>query len=70
MEEAVNLIEEDSDDALEYDLAIIPPEPSVVTDEEEGFDDNSVSRNLPNDVPGNIELFVRDEGVLSDSSYD
>uniref|UniRef100_A0A2A4JSB1 Uncharacterized protein n=1 Tax=Heliothis virescens TaxID=7102 RepID=A0A2A4JSB1_HELVI len=70
LEESVNFIEEDSDDALEYDLAIIPPEPSVVTDEEEGFDDNSVSRNLPNNVPGNIEVFVRDEGVLSDSSDD
>ncbi|CAB3241241.1 unnamed protein product [Arctia plantaginis] len=70
LEEAVNSIEEDSEDVLEYDLAMIPPEPSVVTDDEEGFDDDNVLRNLQNDVPGNIEVFVRDKGVLSDSSDD
>ncbi|CAB3252444.1 unnamed protein product [Arctia plantaginis] len=70
LEEAVNSIEENSKDVLEYDLAIIQPEPSVVTDEEEVFDDDNVLRNLQNDVPGNIEVFVRDKGVLSDSSDD
>ncbi|KAL3282180.1 hypothetical protein HHI36_005374 [Cryptolaemus montrouzieri] len=70
LEEAKNSIEEDSDDGFEYDLAIIPPEPSVVTDEEEGFDDENLPTNLSNDVPGNIEVFIRDEGALSDSSYD
>ncbi|KAL3289980.1 hypothetical protein HHI36_023361, partial [Cryptolaemus montrouzieri] len=35
LKEAINSIEEDSVDGFEYDLAIIPPEPSVVTDEEE-----------------------------------
>ncbi|KAL3281418.1 hypothetical protein HHI36_004627, partial [Cryptolaemus montrouzieri] len=53
-----------------FDLAIIPPEPSVVTDEEEGFDDKNLPTNLPNEVPGNMEAFIRDEGALSDSSDD
>ncbi|KAL3267387.1 hypothetical protein HHI36_011516, partial [Cryptolaemus montrouzieri] len=43
LEDAINSIEEESDDGFEYDLAIIPPEPSVVSNEEEGFDDE----NLP-----------------------
>lgn len=66
LEDAISRIAEDSDDDLEYDLAIIPPEPSVVTDEEEGDDDVAPS-TLPNDVPGNIEVFVRNVGTLSES---
>ncbi|KAL3288047.1 hypothetical protein HHI36_002499 [Cryptolaemus montrouzieri] len=46
LEEAINSIEEDSDDGFEYDLAIIHPEPSV------------------------LEVFIRDEGTLSDCSDD
>ncbi|KAL3272770.1 hypothetical protein HHI36_014231, partial [Cryptolaemus montrouzieri] len=38
--------------------------------EEERFDDENLPTNLPNDVPGNIEVFIRDEGALSDSSDD
>ncbi|KAL3282504.1 hypothetical protein HHI36_005686, partial [Cryptolaemus montrouzieri] len=53
LEKAINSIE-DSDDGFEYDLTIIRPESSVVTDEEEGFDDENLPTNLPNDVPGNI----------------
>ncbi|CAH2084943.1 unnamed protein product [Euphydryas editha] len=68
LEEALNSIEVDSDDGLEYDLAIIPPDHSVVTDEEEGFDDDIItSSTLPRDVPGNVEVFVRNFGSLSDS---
>lgn len=67
LEEAINTIVEDSDDGLEYDLAIIPPEPSVVTDEEEGFDEEVSPSSLPKDVPGNIEVFVHNVGALSDS---
>ncbi|KAL3268870.1 hypothetical protein HHI36_007959 [Cryptolaemus montrouzieri] len=70
LEEAINSIEEHSDDGFEYDLAIITPEPSVVTDEEEGFDDENLPTNLPNDVSGNKEVFIRGEGALSDSSDD
>ncbi|KAL3285934.1 hypothetical protein HHI36_000452 [Cryptolaemus montrouzieri] len=60
LEEAINSIEEDSDDGFE---------PTGVTDEEEGFDDENLPTNLPNDVPGNIEVFIRHEGA-SDSSDD
>lgn len=69
LEEAINTIAEDSDDGLEYDLAIIPPEPSVVTDE---GDDDVPPSTLPNDVPDNIEVFVRNVGTLEseDSSDD
>ncbi|CAH0703075.1 unnamed protein product [Spodoptera exigua] len=70
LEEALNNILEDSDDGLEYDLAIIPPEPSVVTDKEEGFDDETIANNLPGDVPGEIEVFVQNIGTLSDSEDD
>ncbi|CAK1544462.1 unnamed protein product [Leptosia nina] len=70
LEVAINSIGEDSDADFEYDLAIIPPEPSVVTDEEEGFDNEILPTNLPNDVPGNIEVFIRNEGDLSESNDD
>lgn len=65
LEEAIFRDGEDSDDGLEYDLAIIPPEPSVVTDEQEGFDDDVSPSSLPKDVPGNIEVFVHTVGSLS-----
>ncbi|KAL3273540.1 hypothetical protein HHI36_014978 [Cryptolaemus montrouzieri] len=64
------VLKEDSDDGFECDLAIFPPEPSVVTDEEEEFDDENLPTNLPNEVPGNIEIFIRDEDALSDNSDD
>lgn len=67
LEEAVNTIIEDNDDVLEYDLVIIPPEPSVLTDEEEVFDDNKTSTILPNDVSGEVEVFVHNLSTLSDS---
>ncbi|CAG4979648.1 unnamed protein product [Parnassius apollo] len=70
LEEAIEAVTTDSDDDREYDLAIIPPDPSVVTDEEEGSDqDIMVTYTLPRDVPGNIEVMVLDEGTLS-SDYD
>ncbi|CAG4990114.1 unnamed protein product [Parnassius apollo] len=50
-------------------MAIIPPDPSVVTDEEEGPDEDMVTYMLPRDVLGNIKVMVRDEGTLS-SDYD
>ncbi|KAL3278882.1 hypothetical protein HHI36_016402, partial [Cryptolaemus montrouzieri] len=40
--------------------------PNLVADEEEGFDDENLPTNLPNDVQGYIEVFIRDEGALSD----
>lgn len=57
LEEAVNAILCDSDSEAEYDFAVIPPEPSVLTDEEEGSDEDMLFVSLPKDVPGNIEVF-------------
>lgn len=57
LEEAVNAILRDSDSEAEYDFAVIPPEPSVLTDEEEGADEDMLLASLPKDVPGNIEVF-------------
>lgn len=37
LEEAIEAVLQDSGDDAEYDLAIIPPDPSVVTDEDEGM---------------------------------
>ncbi|CAG5046060.1 unnamed protein product [Parnassius apollo] len=47
LEEATEALTADSDDDLEYDLAIIPPDPSVVTDDEEGSDQDMVTYTLP-----------------------
>ncbi|CAG5006656.1 unnamed protein product [Parnassius apollo] len=68
-EEAIAAITTDSDDDREYDLSIIPPDSSFLTDEEEGSDEGMVTYTLPRDVPGNIEVMVRDEGTFS-TEYD
>ncbi|GBP89343.1 PiggyBac transposable element-derived protein 3 [Eumeta japonica] len=54
LEEAVNAIAGDESDN-EYDLIILPPEPDVLTDVEEGEDDLQTSE-LPRDIPGTIEV--------------
>lgn len=71
LEDAVNAILEDSNNDVEYDLTIIPPQPSVVSDEEEDFIENRVE-GLPNEVPGEIELFIRniEDILVSDCSSD
>ncbi|CAK1600427.1 unnamed protein product [Parnassius mnemosyne] len=69
LEEAIEAVIADSDDDCAYDLAIISPDPSVVTDEKEGSDKDMVKFTLPRDVPGNIVVLVRDESTLS-SDYD
>ncbi|KAL3277070.1 hypothetical protein HHI36_012431, partial [Cryptolaemus montrouzieri] len=58
--EAVNsIIAEENDNA--YDFLIVPPDPGATTDEEEGTEDDLVTR----DVPGNIEV-VRRSRLSSD----
>ncbi|KAG7305050.1 hypothetical protein JYU34_010506 [Plutella xylostella] len=64
LQEAIEAVLEDSEDDREYDLAIIPPNPSVVTDEEELSDEDMVTSTLPRDVPGNVKVIVCDEGVF------
>lgn len=53
--------------SIEY--AIISAQPIIVAEEVEEFDDDNVLLNLSNDFHGNIEVFLRDEGVLSDHTY-
>ncbi|KAL4717330.1 hypothetical protein ACJJTC_017217 [Scirpophaga incertulas] len=67
LKETVNTILEDSDDGLEYCLTIFPPEPSIITAEEEGSDDGQISSTLPNDIPGEIWVFIHNVDALSDS---
>ncbi|CAG5017801.1 unnamed protein product [Parnassius apollo] len=69
LEEAIAAVAADSDNDREYDLAMIPPGSSVVTDEEERSDEDMVTYTLSQDVPGNFEIMVRDEGTFS-SYYD
>ena len=52
----------------DYDLAIIPPEPSGVTNEE-GADEGMISDSLPRDVPGNIKVFRSNENNISRENY-
>ncbi|CAG5045208.1 unnamed protein product [Parnassius apollo] len=55
LEEAIAAVTSDSDDDREYDLAIITPDSSVVTAEDQGFDEDMVIYTLPRDVPENIK---------------
>lgn len=57
LEEAIHdIISQDSDADATYDVLILPPNPGVITDEEEGEDDDLYGSKLPRDVPGNIEV--------------
>lgn len=49
-----------SGDDKEYELVTIPREQSCLTDEEEGDEDELVQNDLTRDVPGRIEVFVRE----------
>nr|XP_026496431.1 piggyBac transposable element-derived protein 2-like [Vanessa tameamea] len=64
LEEAVIAVLEDSDSEADYEFAIIPPEPSIVTDEEEGADEAMITASLPRDVPGNIEVFRSNKDTI------
>ncbi|KAJ8729105.1 hypothetical protein PYW08_000686 [Mythimna loreyi] len=59
LEDALAALVSDCDDDEEYELVTIPPEPSCLTDEEEGDKHELVQNDLPRDVPGQIEVFVR-----------
>ena len=40
-----------------FDIAIIPPDPDYNTDEEEGNAEDIIFDRIPNDVPGEVEVF-------------
>lgn len=70
LEEAIEAVLLDSDDD-DCDLAIIPPDPSALTDEEEGADEDMAGCFMPQDVPGNIEVFRnRKNSDSEDNAYD
>lgn len=57
LEDAIHdIISQDSEDDVTYDVFMLPPDPDVITDEEEGGDDDLYGNKLPRDVPGNIEV--------------
>ncbi|CAH2097715.1 unnamed protein product [Euphydryas editha] len=71
LEEALESIMADESNDEEYDMVLVPPDPAVVSDEEEGNEDNLAASRFPMDVPGTIEVGRRhpdyDVSELSDS---
>lgn len=61
LQEAIEALLQDSEDD-ECTLAIIPPDPSALTDEEEGADEDMAACTIPQDVPGTIEVSREDNG--------
>lgn len=62
LQEAVDAIMAEEDSDVEFDIVALPPEPSILTDEEEGDEDNIFTNDMPRDIPGNVQVFVnRDE---------
>lgn len=56
LEEALESILADESNDEEYDMVLVPPDPAVVSDEEEGNEDNLAASSFPMDVPGTIEV--------------
>ncbi|XP_065370926.1 piggyBac transposable element-derived protein 2-like, partial [Calliphora vicina] len=69
LQEAVDSILADSEDE-DIDMVIIPPNPSELTDEEEGVEDDMISSALPQDIPGTIDVFVNRRNIDNDVSDD
>ncbi|XP_030753599.1 piggyBac transposable element-derived protein 2-like [Sitophilus oryzae] len=64
LQEAADAIESHEDEA---DVIVLPPEPDVLTDQEEFDDDNIMESHIPNDVPGYIEVNFGNTDEWSDS---
>ena len=54
----------------EAEIIILPPDADELTDEDEVEEDCLEDSNLPNDVPGQVELHFDDESLASDDSED
>lgn len=50
LQEAIEAVMDEEGDVGEIDLVALPPEPGVVTDEEEGDDDNLQTNAFPRDT--------------------
>ncbi|CAH2095725.1 unnamed protein product [Euphydryas editha] len=69
LQEAIEAVLQNSEDD-ECDLAIIPSDPSALTDEEEGADEDMAACPIPQDVPGTIEVFWnREDNGSEDSAH-
>lgn len=70
LEEAIESIMCDEENNSEYDILLLPPNPAVVSDEEEGNEDDLTLSTFPRDVPCTIEVVARrhtDDNNLNDS---
>lgn len=65
---AVDSIENIRNCNSEIDVVVIPPEVDYQTDEEEFDDDNLVDAQLPNDVPGAIEIEIQESDSDSEDN--
>lgn len=70
LQEALDAVMLEEDDVTEIDLVALPPEPSVLTDEEEGDEDHIQSNAIPRDIPGRVEVFTNRGEDEWDSSDD
>ncbi|XP_060801114.1 piggyBac transposable element-derived protein 3-like [Amyelois transitella] len=68
LQEAIEAIMREDGSDVEVDLVALPPEPSVLTDEEEGDDDKIMTNDFPKDIPGNVEVFINRNDDEWDSS--
>ena len=69
LQEAIEAVLQDSEDN-KFDLAIIPPDPSALTDEKEGADDDIMAYSIPQDVHDTIEVLRnREDNGSRDSTH-
>nr|CAI5855414.1 unnamed protein product [Callosobruchus analis] len=53
----------------DIDVVILPPDPDMLTDEEDIDEDNLESAELPSDVPGMLEVFMGCPGDASEDDF-
>ncbi len=71
LQNAIDGLDDSSNDGTECDLVIIsPPDPDLQTNEEEFDDDMLSDLKMPYDVPGTIEVYygrsIYDKNLLRD----
>lgn len=70
LEEAIqDIISQDNEDDATYDVFMLPPNPGVITDEEEGGDDDLYGNKLPRDVPGNVEVSTHGHTIAVEDQW-
>lgn len=61
LEDALAAVMEEEESDVDVDLVVLPPNASVLTDEEEGDEDDIITSHVPVDIPGPVEVFTRSE---------